>query len=202
MKSSVANVWLLGIVLVFILLFSAYIVITVDYSQSFKLKNTVLTIIEKNRGVTNSIGSTKSVQSVTGRTETLKVNVGTIQTINLYLNGNAYTAKGACPDDGATWYGIKSLDYKTTSESTLYDKKPKGDDYYYCISKYGTGLADIKFSSGKTYNSAYYKVRLFYKFEVPVLSDFFSVKIEGITDEIYRPLSDILPTNSEYYASI
>ena len=37
MKDSIANVWLLGIVMLFILMFSAYIAVTVDYSQTFKL---------------------------------------------------------------------------------------------------------------------------------------------------------------------
>ena len=55
MKDSIANVWLLGIVMLFILMFSAYIAVTVDYSQTFKLKNTVLTIIEKDKGMSGLI---------------------------------------------------------------------------------------------------------------------------------------------------
>jgi hypothetical protein len=107
MKDSIANVWLLGLVITFILLFSAYIAITVDYSQTFKLKNEVLNIIEKNKGMTSSTGQPQTSKIKSGKSIT--VDVGALQTINLYLAGNSYTAKGPCPEnDGAKWYGVKA----------------------------------------------------------------------------------------------
>lgn len=207
MKNSISNVWLLGIVMLFILMFSAYIAVTVDYSQTFKLKNTVLTIIEKNKGVSFKIGSATATGKVSG--EAVVVDAGTLQTINLYLMGNAYTAKGPCPDDGAKWVGIKKLSYTDTLADVV-DYAPSGEEYYYCLSVYKTGQSDIKFAGNAAISSVYYKVRLFYKMEFPVISEFLQVKVEGITDEVYRPMNnDILINgsgtsssmiNAEYFA--
>ena len=46
MKESISNVWLIGLVVSFILIFSCYIAITVDYSKAFKMKNEILSILE------------------------------------------------------------------------------------------------------------------------------------------------------------
>ncbi len=191
MKESISNIWLLGIVIIFILIFAAYIAITVDYSRTFRLKNEVLTIIEKNKGFTNAVGETGVSKIKTG--ENIQVKVGAIQTINLYLSGNGYLAKGHCPDDGNKWLGIKEL----TADSVSYEAADSSTKYYYCISKYNTGRV-----AAGTYRSVYFKVRLFYKMEFPVLQDFFSVKVEGITDEIYKPVNDIFTDsmiNGDYY---
>lgn len=201
MKDSIANVWLLGIVMLFILMFSAYIAVTVDYSQTFKLKNTVLTIIEKDKGISFKVGSATENGKVSG--QTVVTDAGTIQTINLYLMGNAYTAKGPCPDDGAKWVGIKKLSY-TDTQSEILEYPPNGDEYYYCISAYKTGQSDIKFAgSYGGQASVYYKVRLFYKMEFPVISEFLQVKVEGMTDEVYRPINtDVLVGSSGPYGNI
>ena len=53
MKESIGNVWLFSIVLVFILIFAAYLTVTLNYSKAFKLKNEVLTIIEKKKGISD-----------------------------------------------------------------------------------------------------------------------------------------------------
>lgn len=204
MKDSIANVWLLGIIITFILLFSAYIAITVDYSQTFKLKNEVLNIIEKNKGMTNNTGTTGASSKV-GGSKSITVDVGALQTINLYLAGNAYTAMGPCPDDGNVWYGVYDLKYTETNGFWEQVDTSKKKQYYYCFAKHKTGQANIKYnnkvsSSSTTSSSIYYKVRLFYNMEFPVLSDFFEVKVEGITNEIYRPIDDKFKLNGDIYS--
>ena len=52
MRASIASIWIVGLVVTFILVFSAYIIITVDYSSTFQMKNDILSIIEKNKGFT------------------------------------------------------------------------------------------------------------------------------------------------------
>lgn len=199
MKDSLANVWLLGIIITFILLFSAYIAITVDYSQTFKLKNEVLNIIEKNKGMSNAVGVTG--ESKIKKPDTIVVDVGALQTINLYLAGNAYTAKGPCPDDSHTWYGVTKLTY--TESNGFWEKVDPAakKDYYYCFAKHKTGNANIRYNASTGVDSSiYYKVRLFYKMEFPVLQDFFEVKVEGITNEIYRPVNDGFHSNANIYS--
>lgn len=189
MKNSISNIWLLGIIIVFILIFAAYITITINYTQSFKYKNEVLNIIEKHHGMTSSAGT--SVDSVVS-SGTVTGNVGALQTITLYLRGNSYTAMGNCPDDGNKWYGVTELSWDGAHADAKVEAANQGTKYYYCFSKYGTGKIS-------RYSSIYYKVRLFYKFEFPVLSEFLSIKVEGMTDEIYNPQDDGYDANSSVY---
>ncbi len=184
MKNGIVNIWLLGLIVVFIALFSAFIIININYSKSFKMKNEILTIIEKHKGiVSRDLSSTGSSTIVGG--ETITTNVNTIQTINLYLMGNSYDAMGYCPtedDTPGTWYGVSSLsNSEHTSISSDYELADENKKYYYCFAKYKANE-----QKGR-YKSSYYKVRLFYKFEVPVLENFLSVKVEGTSDEVYDP---------------
>ena len=52
--------------------------------------------------------------------------------------------------------------------------------FYYCFTANKTAFSG-------PYDSMFYTVRLFYKFEVPILSDILQVKVEGVTNEIYKP---------------
>ena len=194
MKESISNVWLLGIIMFFILIFAAYIAVTVDYSKTFKLKNEVLSIIEKNKGFTDAVGVDSGVSKIKSG-ENIRTGVGAAQTINVYLAAHAYTAKGYCPDDGTQWYGMTDLVWED-SVLSYFESASSSKKYYYCVSKYYTG------KSSDYYKSIYYKIRLFYKVEFPVLQEFFSVKVEGITDEIYKPVDDLFGSsavNGNYY---
>lgn len=51
MKNSINGTWLLGIVLVFMAIFIAYITITIDYSSAYILKSKMVTIIEQYEGM-------------------------------------------------------------------------------------------------------------------------------------------------------
>lgn len=194
MKESISNVWLLGIIMFFILIFAAYIAVTVDYSQTFKLKNEVLSIIEKNKGFTDNVGSASGTSKIKSG-ENIQINVGAAQTINLYLAAHAYTSRGYCPDETG-WYGISDLVWNV---SVPVEAAQSGKKYYYCVAKYYTG------KSSDYYKSIYYRVRLFYKMEFPVLQDFFSIKVEGVTDEIYKPVTDVFgddaTSDKTYYES-
>ena len=177
MKQGIANIWLLGMIVVFIAMFSAYIITTINYSKSFKMKNEMLTIIEKHHGMTSNIG----------------------QPVNSIIKSGTVT--GDCPsrstDTPGTWYGVTSLS-ESGSFSDLTEEisqKNADDKFYWCFAKY-----DAQLRTG-TYSSYYYKVRIFYGFDVPVLSTFLSVNVDGMTDEIFdvQDKSTGIKTSSEDY---
>ncbi len=191
MKTGIASIWIVSLIIIFIFIFSAYIAITVDYSKSFALKNEVLNIIEKNKGMTDKVGGERKVSTVNPPKEMI-VGAGTIQTINMYLAAHNYDATGSCPDDGNKWYGMKNLEYFSAGN---WEEARKGEPYYYCFSKFNTGR-------DSQYKTIYYKVRFFYKFEIPVISEFLAVKVEGMTDEIYKPVTtDNFTENADSYFS-
>ena len=202
MKASISSIWLVGLVLVFLLIFSAYIIITVDYSKSFKLKNEVVSIVEKNKGMVYRDG--KVMPSTVKKGVNVVGNLGAIKTINAYLAASSYTAKGSCnydtskSGDSVVWYGVKELAYQRSgspSKGDVFEQAKNGKTYYYCFAKFKTGRSDME-----VYDSVYYKVILFYKFEIPVLSELLPVRIEGMTDEIYRPANDNLYLNGDIYS--
>jgi len=48
MKDAIGATWLMGIVLVFVVLFSGFLAFAVNYSKAFKVKNEIINILEKN----------------------------------------------------------------------------------------------------------------------------------------------------------
>lgn len=50
MRESIGGAWLLGIVMVFMAVFIAYIAITINYSAAYKLKTKMVTVIEQYEG--------------------------------------------------------------------------------------------------------------------------------------------------------
>lgn len=105
MRESIGSAWLYGLVLTFILLFTGFLTLIIDYSGAFMYKNDVIEIIEKYEGYT-----------LTSRS-----------IIDDYLTNSGYKTKSDCPD---TYYGATSLDGKTGSvgaQNAYYCIKENGD---------------------------------------------------------------------------
>ena len=194
MKSSVSTVWFVGLVVTFLLVFSAYIIITVDYSKTFKLKNEVLTIVEKNKGMTVFSGDVVPSTVSTGEVLT---HVGAIKTINVFLKASGYTATGSCNiPSGVDVYGVYDLLYDSGDVWANMGERAQPDKpYYYCFAKFNTGREEA-------YPSIYYGVELFYRFEIPVLREFIPVRVTGVTNEIYKTYNDTFTTNNEDYFDV
>jgi len=50
MREAIGGTWIMGIVIFFIILFSSYLAISVNYSRAFKVKNEIINVIEKYQG--------------------------------------------------------------------------------------------------------------------------------------------------------
>ncbi len=107
MRQSIGGSWLIGLMVLFILLFAGYIILTIDYNKSVKVKNEALLIIEKYEGL----------------------NENSLTLLNNYLLGVGYTTTGKCGDKDGT-YGALSL------ESNELEETEEGQRYYYCVKKY------------------------------------------------------------------
>lgn len=85
MKSSIGLTWTFGLIVGFILLFSSFITLSLNYTTAFRVKNEALGIIEKYEGYTSN---SKTV-------------------IDNYLSSSGYKTKGKCPDGytGVESYG-------------------------------------------------------------------------------------------------
>lgn len=54
MREAIGGTWIFSIVIVFVVLFSSYLAISVNYSKAFKVKNKIVTIIEQKEGLSSS----------------------------------------------------------------------------------------------------------------------------------------------------
>lgn len=108
MRQSIGGSWLIGLMVLFILLFSGYIILTMDYNKSVRVKNEAISLIEKYEGL----------------------NEESITLLNNYLNASGYRTTGTCGEkDGV--YG--SVDIFNSSEL---EETSEGQEYYYCVKKY------------------------------------------------------------------
>lgn len=76
MREAIGGTWIFSIVIVFIVLFTSFLAISVNYSKAFKVKNGIINIIEKKEGVSDS----------------------TVAEISDYLNNAGYLVYSSCPD--------------------------------------------------------------------------------------------------------
>ncbi len=61
MRESIGGTWLLGFVVLFIVLFSAYLAYSINYTKAFKTKNYIINTIEENEGFSKYNGTISAV---------------------------------------------------------------------------------------------------------------------------------------------
>lgn len=160
MREAIGGTWLTQLIIVFMLIFVAFLALSLNYTKAFKVKNELLSIIEKQEGVT------------TGE-------YGTIGIINNYLQSNGYGVMRSCEVDS---YGVTDLNSDTIELVTSEGKNKK---YYYCIRK-------INSKSSRQDGKVYYKVNIFFYFNLPVLGDIFTFDINGSTGDVVYPQDKLI----------
>ncbi len=109
MRQTIGGTWLMQLMILFILLFVGYIILTLNYSKSIRLKNEAVSMIERYNGL----------------------NDDSIELINNYLVSSGYTAKGNCAATTETGvYGAADLKVMSLEEAVPNKK------YYYCVKKF------------------------------------------------------------------
>lgn len=106
MREVSGTTWSFQMIILFILIFAAFLTLVLNYSKAYSVKNEFLSIVEKYDGVTpESVGILDS-----------------------YLNANSYRTKGKCPtnDENEIWYGAPLLDGSAPEEAN------SNTSYYYC----------------------------------------------------------------------
>ena len=153
MREGIGGVWLTQLIILFILIFVAFLALSLNYTKAFKVKNELLTIIEKREGLTTG-------------------DDGSIAIIYNYLKSNGYFVTHACPEGS---YGIRDLNNQSVNLVSKNDRTP----YYYCVTK-------IKSPMSNNNGNVYYKVNIFFYFNLPIIGDVFKFDVSGSTENIIR----------------
>lgn len=154
MRETTGTMTMFKIVLGFTLLFAAFLAVAITYNKVFRIKNETLSILEKYEGVNDK----------------------SLVIINNYLKESGYDIKGKC-ESGE--YGVADL----TNDD--YELAMNNKDYYYCLSNYCQGSScNINDSSLPNGNLIYYKLKFFFKFNIPIIGELATFKITGDTKGI------------------
>lgn len=163
MREAIASTWIYQLVIIFILLFVAFLILSLTFSKNYKTKNEIINIIEKYEGV----------------------NEKSVKIINNYLSQTGNRVKGGCPsDDNTTWLAAPSL------SSTNLVKPRKGEKYFYCLNKKWS-KSTYKIKKGdqtkdvETKNKMFYQVKIFFKFNLPVIGNVYTFTVDGTTNDIF-----------------
>ena len=158
MRSSIGGTWLIGLMLGFIAIFSAFVVLMINYSKTVKIKDESLSIIEKYQGL----------------------NANSFKILNNYLTTSGYNAKGVCVDNQTGSYNGVYGSNSISKDNINIEPAQTGKKYYYCIKKYRVNRAVQNSYQTKTY----YQISVFYKFNLPILGDSSGFIVRGTTTSI------------------
>lgn len=167
MKESIGGTWLIGIVALFIVLFSAFMAYSINYTKAFRAKNGIIDLIEQNEGYTfyngPNIDNMKQEDlmndsSVQAKAYALVKSMG-------YDYGSKSENKVVCNNDG------------TISDATKIDAayQPGG----YCVYRFC--------NSDGTYR---YKVVTYVMMKFPVINFGITVPIKGETKTLYYEINN------------
>lgn len=161
MRESIGATWIFSICLTFIILFTAYLAISVNYSKAFRIKSNIVSMIEENEGYKKNLE----------------------ERISNYLVSEGYTASGNCEPYIGTNTGYYA-DWKLTKEIKVYSNM--GSKSNACIyQRKATATDDIAKCN------SYYKVVVFFKFNLPIINYISTFKVGGETKLIHDFATEI-----------
>ena len=174
MKEAIGGSWLFTIVIILIALFAGFVSLSTNYSRTYKVKDEVLASIERNHGVHQN----------------------TLDQISEYMIKVGYRSEMPCVvngEDSTGWVGFLVNDNRGSTGM---------GEYHYCIKKNNlvnrvkkNGICTTDGPIGHP-DSAYYSIVVFFKFDMPVINNLFSMRIKGETSTIFLTNDDssISPT--------
>ena len=168
MKESIGGTWLIGIVALFIVLFSAFMAYSINYTKAFRAKNSVIDLIEQSEGYTFYNESTP-IENLTD--EQLRSNAST--------EAQAYAIVKSVGYD----FGSKSKNKVVCNNDGTISEVTKIDDAYqpggFCVYR-------IKNTDGSTR----YKVVTYVMMKFPVINFGISIPIKGETKTLYYEVNN------------
>lgn len=114
MREAIGGTWIFSIVIVFIVLFTSFLAISVNYSKAFKVKNGIVNIIEKREGISDA----------------------TVDEISDYLNSVGYLVYSICPDYVASQSNESAHGFEASNTNSR--------KFKYCIARTEDTSGNIK----------------------------------------------------------
>ena len=169
MKEAIGGISIFQIVIVFILLFTAIMALTINHSKAFAVKDEVINILEN----TNAT-------SVKNK----KLDNNTIFKISETLQNGGYRTVGNCPDDyvgynrEGTELGNGATNASFCIKSNLVSETYKNDLKNKCKNNKCV-------VTDENLPMVYYDIKLFYQLDIPIIRNIFNFNINGSTKVLF-----------------
>ena len=170
MKEAIGGSYIFEIVIVFIALFSAFLVYSISYTKAFRVKNEILSLIEENQGYTTSA---RSSELFVLNDKELEADPS-VEAKAFYLIKKYGYKHDILDERDDLCYMVSNAVGGSSGENVEGVMRPGG----YCLYK----LCNP--GDGQTMNTTY-KVTAFIALEIPVISVVVKIPISGETRTIY-----------------
>lgn len=172
MKEAISGISLFQIVVVFLLLFTGVMCMTINHSKAFGVKDEIINIIET------------EVLASYGTTQSYEINSDTISGIVDLLNQAGYRITGRCPEGDWIGYDRNGNEVMNNTASFCIRAIDVGEAYHRDIEEKCKG-GKCTPTTGDLPSMVYYDIALFYQLDVPVIKDAFNLKLYGSTKTLF-----------------
>ncbi len=168
MREAIGGIPIFQIVVVFILLFTGIMCLTINRSKAFGVKDEIITIIE-----TESNGSASF---------TLDEHVNSLIAEQLKTVG--YRTTGTCPE-GYKGYNRDGGD-ASNNNAAYCIRINQVDSVFYKDAQDKCSNSKCKPTSNDFPGMAYYDIILFYQLDIPIVREMFNFKVTGSTKLLFK----------------
>jgi len=171
MKEAMGGISIFQIVVLFILLFTGIMCLTINQSKAFGVKDEIITIIQ-NENITSLNNSNYKLSSKTSKK------------ISDHLNEAGYRITGDCPSN--EWIGYDRNGNEVKNNASYCIKVNDVSDAFYKDAREKCKNNACTVATNNEYPTmVYYDVVLFYQLDIPVLNDVMNFKIHGSTKVLF-----------------
>lgn len=169
MKEAIGGVSIFQLVIVFLLLFTGVMCLTINHSKAYGVKDEIINTIELMETGVN--------------TEQLGIN--TVNEITNELTEGGYRLTGTCPN--SEWIGYDRNGTEVTDDSASFCVRAVNvsDAFYEDSENKCKGESLCTPTAGDFPKMIYYEVILFYQLDVPVIGDALKFEIKGATKVLF-----------------
>ncbi len=166
MREAIGGTWLFQIVIIFILLFTGFMCLSINRSKAFNVKDEIIQTIQSYNGIDLQKDYSDG-------------DVGPLADIVTYIKDNSYRTVGVKPQ-AIKNVGGDSVEYTCFNK----DGKNTSSNPVFCIAPVSS-----KNDAGDNFKELpdmiYYRVVVFYQLDLPVFHDLFNFRVVGDTKTLY-----------------
>jgi len=164
MRDAISGTWLFGLVAVFTVFFSAYLAISINYGNAFRLKNGVVALIEQGEGHNDLVQ----------------------RNVENYLRNQGYRVYGSCnTGENVRPRGDGFLRSPNSINRHMYCVRCEKREYRIRSNHDGGDFVEFADESAN-----FYLVTVFFRMDLPLFGNIFTFPVQGETRGVYQSVDE------------